>query len=51
MMKAGHDGVEFRGTWRDAIENYYTQNPKKAGHNVEISCKNGALVKISSMEE
>ena len=33
--------VEFRRTWRDAIEKY----------DGEITCKSGTLVKISSIED
>ena len=47
MIKAGRS-VEFGGTWRDAIEMYYTLD-KKAGHNGEISRKSGTLGKISSI--
>ena len=43
-------GVEFRGTWRGAIEKHNTYN-KKAAYNVKISCKSGTLVKINSIEE
>ena len=50
MVKAGRR-VEFRGTWWDAREKYYTQNFKKAGHNREISCKSGTHAKIGTIEE
>ena len=45
MIKAGRS-VEFRGTWRDAIEKYYIWTPKKAGYIGEISCKSGTLQEI-----
>ena len=46
------------GKWRRISQDMAGRNRKvlyresiKAGHNGEISCKNGTFVKISSMEE
>ena len=43
-------GVESSGTWCEAINRkvLYVYGLKKAGHNGEISCTNGTLVKIRS---
>ena len=46
MIKAGRS-IEFRGTWRDAIEKYYTHNPKKRDIMGRFHVKTGHVSKLA----